>query len=146
MRIYVIRHGYDDFEAGEASIGLAQVRDTASVLSEKRVPPQNTTLLHSPKYRPRQPAYVIQDRLDIPVSEKVDWLAESESSRSYSELATLIEVDTRHSHLILVTHVPNIEAILNGFSARYSVGITPNIFYASLFYIDTDLTTISQII
>jgi phosphohistidine phosphatase SixA len=90
-------------------------------------------------------AAVLADELGAPGVEEVEWLTDGNEADSYAELKDYAEVYDGKTVVIAVTHLPEIEKILESLSDDdYNVDVDDDIGYSDTYIIDTAKRTVRK--
>lgn len=144
MKIIVVRHGYDDFDKQESSIGKQQITDSCSALDFVVADKERVVILHSGIYRTKESAKIASDRLGVDTIEVASWLGEDRGGDVSKELDGYISTHKNLDVLMLFSHLPTIQSLLGSFAQKYDIHCVPDIGYGSIFMIDLDNGAVRQ--
>ncbi len=153
LKLFLVRHGYDDFEEGSNSMGRSQILGAARFLKERGQRYDfdfRTALFHtSPKSRATNSAEIFSTELNLARAVQESWLDETEEKNSLEKLLELMakfETHIQRGSIIVITHFPNIECILENLLASW--GKPPHnlkISNGSIIWVDFESRILRQI-
>ncbi|MEK9180272.1 MAG: phosphoglycerate mutase family protein [Patescibacteria group bacterium] len=114
MRVFLVRHGSDDFCEGEYSIGRKQAQRAANFLKQQKFNADKTVILSSKLPRAINTAEIIREILGTSEVKSVDWLSDKGWPRRniFEDLNKFIAANSHLEVVILVSHAPQIAKVL----------------------------------
>lgn len=144
MKILLVRHGYDDFETNEKSMGRGQMIMAADVMKSLKLVDKDVRIITSLHKRTMASAQIIADELELPSVEEVSWLTDGTNEDSYKELMAYTKLYNHGTVIIALTHLPEIEKILGYLQREYGVEIDTDVGYGDVYIIETDKRTVRK--
>lgn len=141
MKIILVRHG--DYDGGELNpLGIHQIRGVAEEIRELFPQLDGAVVFGSPLLRAKQSAEIIADEVGLPGIQIKEWLA---SRRIINELDVFDVVHPDVEVLIAVSHLPEIEDVLEHFGEKFGVDAWFDVDKGSAFLIDLEAKEIRKL-
>ena len=138
MKIMLIRHGYDDFEAGDTSMGRGQIIIAADVMKSSYLGDKDVRIVSSEHKRTMASAQILIDELGVSGVEEAPWLTDGTDADSFTELMNYAKIYNSETIVIAVTHLPLIEDLLEKLQKEYDVTVDTDVGYGDVYVIDTE--------
>jgi phosphohistidine phosphatase SixA len=146
MKIFLVRHGYDDFVDGETSMGRGQMVMAADVMKSNGINISKTKIITSEHTRTCASAGVMADELGIKKIEEEIWLTDGSGEDVVAGLLEYIEENKEVKNLIAVSHLPEIEHVVDHFKNEYNPDFDQlEVGYGDVYIIDTEKQTIGKL-
>lgn len=144
MKILLIRHGYDDFESGDTSMGRGQIIIAADVMKSNGLLGKDVRIVSSEHKRTMASAQILIDELGVSGVEEAPWLTDGTEEDTCSELMKYAKVYNSGTVVIAVTHLPEIEKILDVIQKEYDTTVDTDVGYGDVYIIDTEERTLQK--
>ena len=145
MNILLVRHGDDDFDAGAASIGRAQMIENVHMIKKDAgVAPGAAYIVSSETRRAALSAEVLAEGLGVREVENVSWLSDGTGRNPYGKLMEYADVHD-DAVVIAVTHLPEMRRILTKAASAYETAVDTDAARGDVYLIDTDAHIVKRI-
>ncbi|MDO8494950.1 MAG: hypothetical protein Q7S32_00280 [bacterium] len=145
MKIFLVRHGYNDFDAGAASLGKNQIEQAAIFLKAALCPDEKTILLTSELTRAIKSADIISSILNLPTAQEMRWLTCDTKEDTFLRLQDFAAQNPEWQSIIAISHMPEIDETVWKFAEEFGQRFRIKLENASIHLVDLTQRTVQKI-